>query len=58
MGWKMVYTVLDVDEKTKRNIHTFDQNIRTVYSNKTTHPEPLECKTVTRVRQECYIGKA
>ena len=34
MGWKMVYTVLDADEKTKRILRTFDQNIRTVYSNK------------------------
>ena len=49
MGWKMVYNSLGTDEKTKRNQLTFDQNIRTVYSNiravnsnknhVTTHPE-------------------
>ena len=33
MGWKMVYNSLGIDEKAKRNLLTFDQNIRTVYSN-------------------------
>ena len=31
MGWKMVYNLLGIDEKTKRNLLTFDQNICTVY---------------------------
>ena len=33
MGWKMVYNFLGIDEKIKRNLLTFDQNVRTVYSN-------------------------
>ena len=33
MGWKMVYNFLGIDEKTSRNLPTFDQNVRTVYSN-------------------------
>ena len=49
VGWKMVYNFLGIDEKTKRNLLTFDQNIYAVYSNihavypnknhVTTHPE-------------------
>ena len=51
VGWKMVYNFLGIDEKTKRNLLTFDQNIgavylniRSVYPNKnhvTTHPVTL-----------------
>ena len=33
MGWKMVYNFLGIDEKTQRNLRTFDQNIYTVYLN-------------------------
>ena len=33
MGWKMVYNFLGIDKKTKRNLPTFDQTVRTVYSN-------------------------
>ena len=33
VGWRMVYNFLGIDEKTKRNLPTFDQNVRTVYSN-------------------------
>ena len=33
MGWKMLHTFLGIDEKTQRNLITFNQNIRTVYSN-------------------------
>ena len=33
MGWKMVYNFPGIDEKTQRNLLTFDQNVRTVYSN-------------------------
>ena len=49
MGWKMVYNFLGINEKTSRNLPTFDQNVHTVYSNictvyqsknhVTTHPE-------------------
>ena len=48
----MVYNFLGIDEKTERNLPTFDQNVRTVYSNigtvypsknnVTTHPD--KCK--------------
>ena len=31
VGWKMVFNLLGIDEKTQRNLLTFDQNIRTVY---------------------------
>ena len=51
VGWKMVYNFLGIDEKTQRNLPTFDQNVRTVYSNirtvypsknhVTTHPDLL-----------------
>ena len=33
VGWKMVYNFLGIDEKIKRNLFTFDQNVCTVYSN-------------------------
>ena len=39
MGWKMVYNFLGIDEKTQRNLPTFDQNVRIVYSNiRTVYP--------------------
>ena len=39
VGWKMVYNFLSIDEKTKRNLPTFDQNVRTLYSNiRTVYP--------------------
>ena len=39
VGWKMVYNFLGIDEKTLRNLPTFDQNVRTVYSNiRTVYP--------------------
>ena len=51
VGWKMVYNFLGIDEKTKRNLPTFDQNVRTVYSNiRTVYPSknhvtthPVKC---------------
>ena len=33
VGLKMVYDFLGIDEKTQKNLLTFDKNIRTVYSN-------------------------
>ena len=33
MGRKMVYNFLGIDEKTQRNLLTFNQNIHTVYLN-------------------------
>ena len=33
MDWKVVYNFLGIDEKTYRNLLTFNQNFRTVYSN-------------------------
>ena len=30
VGWKMVYNFLSIDEKTKKNLLTFDQNACTV----------------------------
>ena len=64
MGWKMVYNFLGIDEKTERNLPTFDQNVRTVYSNirtvypsknhVTTHPDYRDGILWNRI----FCGKA
>ena len=55
MGWKMVYKFPGIDEKTQRNLPTFDQNVRTVYPSKnhvTTHPDTGNPRTGTFTNSE------
>ena len=58
VGWKMVYNFLGRDEKTDRNLLTFDQNIRSVYSNiRAVYPNKNHVTTHPGNALYCYCGE-